>query len=157
MIYYCCKEITPIKVSISKLLFEEQQKDNNNIVLKPFNFQTKSEKSKKATKSKKKNQSKSTKAPPKKSRVKKANNNNNSFERKKQNNNIKLIDIVKKKRHSIKNKAQRDDESVKSDKVRKRKSIIDYQNEMILKTRENLISMNETDKKTTSERIVRNE
>ena len=27
MIYYCCKDITQIKVSISKLLFEEQMKD----------------------------------------------------------------------------------------------------------------------------------
>ena len=46
---------------------------------------------------------------------------------------------MKKKRHSIKNKPQKDDESIKSDKVRRRKSIVDIQQEMIMKTRENLI------------------
>ena len=48
---------------------------------------------------------------------------------------------MKTKRHSIKNRPHKDDESVKSDKVRQRKSIIDYQNELILKTRENLLQM----------------
>ena len=149
MIYYCCKDITPLKVSISKLLFVEQKKDNNanDIDLKLYSFQTKTEKSKKSNKSKKKKQSKSTKDfyPPKKTKAKRTfitnNNNNNSFERKKGAGDLKLIDITKaKKRHSIKNRPQKDDESLKSDKVRKRKSIVDYQREAeILKTRENLL------------------
>ena len=160
MIYYCCKDITPIKVSISKLLFEEQQKENkeiNDIMIKPYIFNTKIDKSKKtskSTKSKKKKQAKSTKdfAPPKKGRVRRTNNarndNNNSFERKKQAGDLKLIDIVKNKRHSIKNRPQKDEESVRSDKVRKRKSILDYQAELVLKTREQLLNMNSNDKKT---------
>ena len=160
MIYYCCKDITPIKVSISKLLFEEQQKENkeiNDIMTKPYIFNTKIDKSKKtskSTKSKKKKQAKSTKdfAPPKKGRVRRTNNarndNNNSFERKKQAGDLKLIDIVKNKRHSIKNRPQKDEESVRSDKVRKRKSILDYQAELVLKTREQLLNMNSNDKKT---------
>ena len=146
MIYYCCKGINPIKISVSKLLFEEQKKDNDNIdTIKPFNVKAKSEKSHRSTKSKKKKQNKSTKDfnPPKKARVKR-NNNNNSFERKKQKGDLKLVDIFNKRRRSIKNKQQKkDDESVKSDKVRKRKSIIDYQNEIVLKTRENLLNMEE--------------
>ena len=160
MIYYCCKDITPIKVSISKLLFEEQQKENkeiNDIMIKPYIFNTKIDKSKKtskSTKSKKKKQAKSTKdfAPPKKGRVRRTNNarndNNNSFERKKQAGDLKLIDIVKNKRHSIKNRPQKDEESVRSDKVRKRKSIFDYQAELALKTREQLLNINSNDKKT---------
>ena len=118
--------------------------DNDNIdTIKPFNVKAKSEKSHRSTKSKKKKQNKSTKDfnPPKKARVKR-NNNNNSFERKKQKGDLKLVDIFNKRRRSIKNKQQKkDDESVKSDKVRKRKSIIDYQNEIVLKTRENLLNM----------------
>jgi len=160
MIYYCCKYITPIKVSISKLLFEEQQKENkelNDIIIKPYIFNTKIDKSKKSsktTKSKKKKQAKSTKdfAPPKKGHVRRTNNardnNNNSFERKKQAGDLKLVDIIRNKRHSIKNKPQKDEESVKSDKVRKRKSIIDYQAELVLKTREQLLNLNSNDKKT---------
>ena len=148
MIYYCCKDITPLKISISKLLFEEQKKDNQNPdFAKLYIFTSKTEKSKKSTKSKKKKQIKSIKDynPPKKSRVKKShntnkkNNFNNSFERKKQTGDIKLIDLAKKKRHSIKNRPQKDDESLKSDKVRKRKSIIDYEEEIAVKTKENLI------------------
>ena len=160
MIYYFCKDITPIKVSISKLLFEEQQKENkeiNDIMIKPYIFNTKidkSNKTSKSTKSKKKKQAKSTKdfAPPKKGRVRRTNNarndNNNSFERKKQAGDLKLIDIIKNKRHSIKNRPQKDEESVRSDKVRKRKSILDYQAELVLKTREQLLNMNSNDKKT---------
>ena len=143
MIYYCCKGINPIKISISKLLFEEQKKEHINLDTKSFNIKAKSEKSHKSSKSKKKKQNKSTKDynPPKKARVKRTNN-NNSFERKKQNGDLKLLDIVKNRRRSIKNKQQKkDDESVKSDKVRTRKSIIDYQAEMVLRTRENLLHM----------------
>ena len=153
MAYYCCKGITPLKVSISKIIFDEQQKEGeNNNALSPFIFITKTEKSKKGTKSKKKLQSKSTKNnPPKKSRARRThntnkNNNNNSFERNKKAGDIKLIDITKKKRRSIKNGPEKDEESVKSDKVRKRKSIVDYQNEMIklqeiMKTKDNLLNM----------------
>jgi hypothetical protein len=76
MICYCCKDITPIKVSISKLLFDEQKKENNNDI-KPYILFSKSEKSRKgdkSTKSKKKKQAKSTKDynPPKKSKNKKS-------------------------------------------------------------------------------------
>ena len=74
MIYYCCKDITPIKVSISKLLFDEQKKDIKiNDTFKPYTVLAKSEKTKKSTRSKKKKQAKSTKYfnPPKKSRPKK--------------------------------------------------------------------------------------
>ena len=148
MIYFILKDITPIKVSISKLVFEEQLKDNLDQNQKPFIFKAKSEKNKKATKSvksskssKKKKQTKNKKNfyPPKKVRVKRTQNNNNSFEKKK-GGGVKLIDIVN-KRYSIKNKPQPDKESVKSDKVRQRKSIIDYQNELIIKTRDNLIDI----------------
>jgi len=69
MIYYCCRDITPIRVSISKLIFEEQQKDKN-IAMKPLIFNAKSEKIKKTPKEKKNKKNKSTKdyAPPKKSK-----------------------------------------------------------------------------------------
>ena len=102
MIYYCCKDITPIKVSISKLLFDEHKKDIKiNDTFKPYTVLAKSEKTKKSTRSKKKKQAKSTKDfnPPKKSRPKKTfntskkNNLNGSFERKKRTGDIKLIDL----------------------------------------------------------------
>ena len=153
IIYYCIKDISPIKVEVSKLIFEEQNKNENYNKLqkiKPNIFQsygTKSEKSKKtkkSSKSKKKKQNKNNKEsnPPKKFKAKKGKNANNSFERKKGNVEIKLIDVVKKRKHSIKNaKIAGDQESVRSDKVRKRKSILDYQAQIeILKTRENLMS-----------------
>ena len=146
MIYYCCKDITPIKVNVSKLLFEEEQKEGNLVTnISPILFkvkQAKTEKSIKSSKSKRKKQNKTTKGayPPKKSRTRKAL--KNSFDEKKNKNELKLIDLVKKKRHSIKNRKPKDEESVKSDKVRKRKSIIDYQaeQEKYLKTRENLLN-----------------
>ena len=84
MIYYSCKTISPIKISISKLLFDEQKKEGENELngMKKITFGTKSEKSKKGTKSvkskktgkssksKKKKQNKSTKNnPPRKGRV----------------------------------------------------------------------------------------
>ena len=149
MIYYCCKDISPIKVSVSKLLFEEEKKEGNiPDKINPYLLQIKStkpqknSKSVKSTKSKKKKQSKSTKEsyPPKKSRVRKTQ--KNSFDEKKDNNHIKLIDLVNKKRHSIKNRKQKENESIKSETGRKRKSIVDYmaQQEIILKTRENLLN-----------------
>ena len=55
------------------------------------------------------------------------------------------------KRRSIKNRKQDEDDdgSLKSDKVRKRKSIVDYvaQQENILKTRENLLNEKNTESK----------
>ena len=53
MIYYSCKTISPIKISISKLLFDEQKKEGENELndMKKITFGTKSEKSKKGTKS----------------------------------------------------------------------------------------------------------
>ena len=132
MIYYCFRDILPIKVSVSKLIFEEQQKYKNDDfnILQSYIFQSRTEKTKKSTITKKKKQSKNKKDnnPPKKTRVKRTynnnGNNNNSFEGKKQKKALKIVDIMKKKRHSIKNLPQNDVESVKSDKVRKRKSIV---------------------------------
>ena len=144
MIYYCCKGITPIKVIISKLLFEEQMKAEDN-PLKPIIFLAKPEKSKKSSKSKKNFQSKSTKNnfPPKKTKVKKTYNatskKDNSFDKKKKGGDIKLIDIVKNKKHNTKNKKEKDTESIKSDKVRRRKSILDYQAVANMKTKDNLV------------------
>ena len=57
------------------------------------------------------------------------------------------MEIVKSKRRSIKNKPQ-DDQSINSDKVRKRKSIQDYRDENFLKTREQLLNINSNEKKT---------
>jgi len=151
MIYYCCKGISPIKVSVSKIRFEEEKKEDN--IPNPINqylFQAKStkerkinSKSVKSSKSNKKKRNKKIKEsyPPKKGRVLKTK--KNSFDEGKGENQIRLIDIVKKKRHSIKNRSQKEnDESVKSDNGRRRKSIIDYmaQQENILKTRENLLN-----------------
>ena len=55
------------------------------------------------------------------------------------------------KRHSIKNKPQKADESIKSEKGRKRKSIVDYQAEveMVLKTRDNLLQLQQNTYKNT--------
>ena len=91
MIYYCCKDITPIKVSISKLLFDEEQKNNNDKnTLKSYKFTAKSEKANKSVKSSKKKKNKNVlNYPPKKIRVKKVNN-DNSFDKKKQNKDIIL-------------------------------------------------------------------
>ena len=150
MIYYCCKGISPIKVSVSKIRFEEEKKEGNipNAINQHL-FQAKStkerkinSKSVKSSKSNKKKRNKKIKEsyPPKKGRVLKTK--KNSFDEGKGENQIRLIDIVKKKRHSIKNRPQKEnDESVKSDNGRRRKSIIDYmaQQENILKTRENLL------------------
>ena len=50
MIYFILKDITPIKVSISKLVFEEQLKDNLDQNQKPFIFKQKAKKVKKQLK-----------------------------------------------------------------------------------------------------------
>ena len=150
MIYYCCKDIIPLKVSVSKLLFEEEKKEGNLVNnINPFLLQAKSTKTEKYTKSEKKSkrkkrkQNKSTKGalPPKKAYKRKGLKNN--FDEKETNNDLKLIDILKTKKFSTKNLPQKEENgSLKSDKVRKRKSIIDYQAEMenALKTRENLLN-----------------
>ena len=155
MICYCCKDITPIKVSISKLLFDEQKKENNNDI-KPYILFSKSEKSRKgdkSTKSKKKRQAKSTKDynPPKKAKIRRVNNEKNDYSFEKKKGDLKLKDIVKMKRHSIKNRQQKDGESIHSEKGRKRKSIVDYQaeQEMVLKTRDNLLQLKENKYKNT--------
>ena len=156
MIVYCCKDIKPLKVNVSKLRFSEEDKKDEtlNTRIDPYLFQAKStkstkskktsktsktKKSAKSSKSKKKKQTKSTKEsyPPKKGHVRKTR--KNSFDEGQDKQKINLVDLMKKKRHSIKNKPQKDDESIKSDKVRRRKSIVDMQQEMIMKTRENLI------------------
>ena len=162
MIYYCCKDITPFKVSISKLVFDEQQKFETNLkASKAFIFDIKSAKNAKSVKSEKsknkkssknkKKQNKNTKGhnPPKRTRPKR--DKNNSFEKTKVKDEIKLIDVLKKKRHSIKNKKQPDQDSLKSDKVRKRKSIFDYQNEIVMKTKGQLIAQDMIDEKTIDE------
>ena len=163
MVYYCFKGISPLKVSISKLIFDVEEKNNfeiNSIKINkrinPYSFQVKStkgdisKKSVKSSKSKKKKQNKSKKVvfPPKKIVARKAR--KNSFDEKKDQNQIKLIDLAKKKRHSIKNVNKKEDNtSVKSDKVRKRKSIIDYQaeKELVLNTKEELLNQEALDSK----------
>ena len=50
MIYYCCKDISPIKVDVSKLLFEEQKKEGKNTI-NPYLVQIKSTKTEKIQKS----------------------------------------------------------------------------------------------------------
>ena len=135
MIYYCCKGITPLRVSISKLLFDENMLEDNN-TFKPYIFLL--------TKNKKQIKNKKEYNPPRKGKTKKmtyatSKKKDNSFEKKKQKGDVKLIDIVKNKRHNIKNQKQKDEESVNSDKVRKRKSLVDYEKEAELKTKENLL------------------
>ena len=144
MIYYCCKDINPIKVDVSKLLFEEQKKENKKI--NPYLFQVKSVKTEKTQKSAKtsikkkkiKNKIMKESFPPKKAFIRRGLNNN--FDEGKNNNNLRLIDLVK-KRSTIKSRQHKEDD-MNSDMPRKRKSIIDYQaeQEKIMKTRENLLN-----------------
>ena len=110
MIVYCCKDIKPLKVNVSKLRFsEEDKKDENlNARIDPYLFQAKStkstkskktsktsktsktKKSAKSSKSKKKKQTKSTKEsyPPKKGHVRKTR--KNSFDEGQEKQKIKL-------------------------------------------------------------------
>ena len=174
MIYFIIKEISPLKLLISKNLFDEYPK------IKEINpFMKKIEKGKKSQK--KKFESKSLKQstkkesskhiikmskndlsnPPKKSRAKQVR--INSAEKRIDTENIKLVDLVSKNKkkkfgksqnlHNIKNKkhvqiksdkkeANIDVESLKSDKVRKRKSIFDY-----LKEREHRIKIEKSQQK----------
>ena len=141
MKYYCYKGINHFKTNISKILFEEHKKEYINIhTIQASNFKIKNEKRKKITKSLEITKNKSMKDfnPPKKERIKRINH-NKSFEIIKPIGDLKLISLFNKKKRSIKNKNQKNDEqSVKSDKIRKIKSIIDYQAE-ILKTNENFL------------------
>jgi hypothetical protein len=147
MIYYCSKDINPIKVEVSKLLFEEQKKEENNINPYLFHVRTakteKIQKSAKTSKNKKKGKHKATKEsyPPKKSHIRKGLKNNLDSGNN-NNNNLRLVDLVK-KRSSVKGRNSiKDDGNMQSEKPRKRKSIVDYQAEQenILKTRENLLN-----------------
>ena len=144
MIYYCCKDINPIKVEVSKLLFEEQKKEDKNKI-NPYLFQVRStrtekiQKSTKTSKKRKKGNIKNTKEsyPPKKSHIRKGL--KNDFDEGKNNNNLRLVDLIKKRNSKQSNV---DEGDMNSERPRKRRSILDYQAEQenILKTRENLLN-----------------
>ena len=170
MIYYIMKDISTLKISISKYLFDEieikddyspmgtinplltfhgkvKRNKNNNINNQIQNSESKSFKNSFLNKSKKpkKIKKKEISVPPKRQRVQKTR--INSAEKRKENENVKLIDLMKQRKkigkmnkfHNIKNhkkiqiqtknKKDFEVESLKSDKVRKRKTIIDYENE----------------------------
>ena len=146
MVYYIIKDISPLKVSISKLLFEEQQRNNvnNPNYIKPYLFKEKSSaksvKSKKSSKSKKK-QTKSVKEsfPPKKKgniRVKAGliNRDKDPFQ---------LIDLDKKGEANKEKKEEGNiNKVINKEKPKRRKSIAEYREEMGMgiKTTENLIN-----------------
>ena len=137
MIYYCFKGITPLKVGISKLLFDEQQKyynptDKQNLMMSNYlTLNTKLSKSKRTIKNKNKAPNNiKINFPPKKGTFRKIK--NESFDKDiKKSDGIKLIDIVKKSKNK-KNRQKvnfNDKESVHSDHVRRRRSLVDYVNE----------------------------
>ena len=147
MIYYIIKDISPLKVSISKLLFEEQQRKNvdnpNYIKPQPYLFKEKSSaksvKSKKTSKSKKSSKSKKKQAksvkgsfPPKKKgniRVKAQLIKNDKDQ-------TQLIDLDKKE-ETIKEKKE---EVKNNNNMKRRKSIAEFREEMGVKTTENLLN-----------------
>ena len=169
MIYYIMKDISPLKISLTTYLLEEQDFNDDNIKLNTLNpLLTLGEKSKMSKN--KKLESRSVKQsskkprrknifsgsnneflyPPKKSRTNKIR--VDSGEKRKETD-VKLIDLITKKKknkkqNNIRNKKNGqekgnkkvdfDVESLKSDKVRKRKSIIDYEKEreIIMKQKE---------------------
>ena len=135
MIYYCCKGITPLKVGISKIIFEENQRNDNitdkqNLFLGNYiSYNTKTSKSQRSLKN---SESKKIKGnfPPKKVKAKKIKNDSFDNKNNKQTDDVKLIDIVKKRKKMTNKRAKfKDKESVNSDKFRKRKSIVDYMDE----------------------------
>ncbi len=136
MIYYCCKGITPLKVGISKIIFEENQRnynitDKQNLFLGNYiPYNTKTSKNQRSLKN---SESKKNKGnfPPKKVKAKKIKNDSFDYKNNKQTDDVKLIDIIKKRKKKKNNKSAKfnDKESVNSDKTRKRKSIVDYVNE----------------------------
>ena len=147
MVYYILKNISPLKVEISKLLFEEKQKMKNNDpnLINPSPFpkksDTKSEKSRKSKKSRKKNDSKSVKGfPPKKKgniKVKSRRFNSNLKNNK---NEITLIDVDKKEGGDVNIKPKNEEGgNINQDRLRRRKSIADLKAEMGLETYENLL------------------
>ena len=154
MIYFIIKNISPLKISISKLLLEEKEKEkenlNNNLInpsqLKVNNYakstkstkSTKSEKSVKSSKSKKNKQNRQAKSvkesfPPKRvGNVKKGKPRKNIGNIKDQNR-ILLVDV-----NSIKNNEVKEQE-------KKINTINEFKEDMIPKTSGNLI---DTEKKT---------
>ena len=89
MIYYCCKDITPLKVSLSKIIFEVQ-KDDNTKTLKQSLFLNQTIRPLKTNETGRKKGN----FPPKRGKLKKIK--NNSFEKNDgKTDDIKLIDLVK--------------------------------------------------------------
>ena len=147
LVYYILKDISPLKVEISKILFEEKQKLKNNEpnYINPYPFQkksdSKSEKSRKSKKSRKKNDSKSVKGfPPKKKgniKIKSRRFNSNLKNNK---NETTLIDIDKNEENDIKNIPQKlEVGNINPERLKRRKSIADFRAEMGLDTDENLL------------------
>ena len=146
MFYYIFKEITPLKVSVSKYIFEQRKKVNfNKNSISPYIFQEKSniktEYTKKTSKTNKNNKGlknvknkKSKKGknsfPPKKSLAAKK----EQYYQRKQSDKTKLIDLVNKR-----TKTDKGGKSYATDKPKKR-LITDDHNEMIPETKENLFS-----------------
>ena len=147
MVYYILKDISPLKVEISKLLFEEKQKMKNNApnLINPSPFQkkndTKSENSRKSKKSRKKNDSKSVKGfPPKKKGNIKAKSQRFNSNLKNNKNEITLIDVDKKEGGDVNIKTKNEEGgNINQDRLRRRKSIADLKAEMGLETYENLL------------------
>ena len=171
MIYYIIKGISPLKLSISTYIFEENEVKDKYPNLNTFNPFITGDYKNKPTK-KRNLESKSVKQNSKKARPKNIfSGSNNDFlyppkkprvknkerigsaEKRKDTENMRLADIINKKKkfgkmqkyHNIRNKkmvkvketkkVDFDVESLKSDKVRKRKSIIDYQQEREVRAR----------------------
>ena len=173
IVFYILKGISPLKIHISKYLFNDNEEKSEYPKINTINpLITLGEKSQKSTKIKKKKlESKSVKTskkdrknilkgsknellyPPKKSRANKSR--ISSGEKRKDTENVKLIDIINKNKkfgrmqryHNIKNKKEMplkdnkkkvefDVESMKSDKVRRRKSIIDLEKAREIKMQE---------------------
>ena len=142
--YYAYKNISPLKVSISKLLFEEKKRNEiNNNLTNPYLFQikTKSEKNNKSTGFKEKESKKRKESyPPKKNKstVKRGRVNVN---KKKDKNQIRLIDIDNNnKKSNLKNNNQNDENN------KKRGKSPEIQSEIYLKTKDKLIEENKLDK-----------
>ena len=147
MVFYAIKDISPLKVSISKFIFEERKNNeiNSNLVnpsILQINNKAKSEKDEKISKLKDKNQSKSEKGsyPPKK------NNNTMGKTKNKKLNNIKLIDLDSDKKKKERMISQGDLKSVKSGRVRKIPINNDNHSDTYLKTKDKLINQNKTSK-----------
>ena len=143
MIYYIIKDITPLKVSISKNIFEEQKKVNfNNDYIKPYFLSKNKPKSEYTKKHKrtaqsseslikskyKKNKKETESFPPKKTRAMKIGHKESDKTQ------LKLIDILKSR-----NKADKETKSVGENKPKK-KLIINNKYGNKLETEENLLN-----------------